>query len=74
MKPLTAAQQAIVDVMRTGVILRKSRIYGWFEYVEHHGHVMTNTAKSLVRNGVIIEHTQSHNAIYYKLSPEYLNA
>lgn len=76
MKPLTPAQQRVVDVMKGGVMIRKDNEYGFFEYVwfepdDTHGTILTATGKSLVSNGIVQYSYEIGGYNFYTLSPEY---
>lgn len=71
MKPLTPAQQRVVDVMKTTVKLRKSKRYGWFEYVDKKGTPYANVVNAMIRKGIVIQCDESPSCTYYTLSPEY---
>ncbi len=74
MKPLTPAQQRVVDVMKKrGIMIRKYNEYGWFEYVGSGGTILTGTGKSLVSNGIVQYSHETGGYNFYTLSPEYKN-
>jgi len=71
MKPLTPAQQRVVDVMKTCVTLRNNKRWGWFEYVDRKGTPRANVVNALIRKGVVMLQSESPSCFYYTLSPEY---
>jgi len=72
MKPLTPAQQRVVDVMKkTKSMIRKYNKHGWFEYVGTGGTILTGTGKSLVSNGIVQYSYEIGGYNFYTLSPEY---
>lgn len=71
MKPLTPAQQRVVDVMKKRVYIRLNRGDGRFEHCGTHDKINRITAKNLIRRNVIVREEESELCIYYTLSPEY---
>ena len=73
MKPLTPAQQRVVDVMKKRVFIRLERGCGRFEHCGTHEKINKITARNLIRKGVVIVEDKTATCIYYTLSPEYKN-
>ena len=70
MKPLTPAQQRVVDVMKTGIKLQTpthTDIY----YLVGCGSVTASTANVLISNRVIRYDSTNFGYNFYTLSPEY---
>jgi len=72
MKPLTPAQQRVVDVMKMeNVMIELDNLLGCFIYDCEMNPVNANTANSLINKEVInYSHTHGYSD-YYTLSPEY---
>lgn len=71
MKPLTPAQQRVVDVMKERVFIREYIFGGKFEHCGTKESIREKTARNLIRKGVIIVEDKTATCVYYTLSPEY---
>lgn len=72
MKPLTPAQQRVVDVMKgNGVIIMQDLVNGGFGYVGHSRYINQVVVSKMIKESIILYYKGTNAVSFYTLSPEY---